>query len=136
MDLKGLSDELLARLISLCQKFSAGHYEGAGDIFELTKEGTYPRQVVELAESFGMMIVKIEARELKLEEMISELERLNRELAIAKERLARENIQLKNDLHRLRIEIDHTRKSEAVAEITESDYFKDLKKKVKDLRSQ
>lgn len=135
MDLKGFSDELLARLVSLCRKFAAGHYEGAGDIFELTKEGMYPRQVVELAESFGMMIVKIEARELKLEEMILELERLNRELEIAKEGLARENIQLKNDLHRLHIEIDHTRKSEAVAEITESDYFKELKKKIKDLRS-
>jgi len=43
-------------------------------LFELSKKGRYPSVLAELAESFGMMMVKVEAREFRLKEIIEELE--------------------------------------------------------------
>jgi len=42
--------------------------------------------------------------------------------------------QLKRQVAELTIEIDQSRKEQQVAEITETDYFKDLRQKAKDLR--
>jgi translation initiation factor 1 (eIF-1/SUI1) len=42
---------------------------------------------------------------------------------------------LKQEVQQLRIEIDESRKSRQVAEITETDYFAQLKQKAKDLRN-
>jgi hypothetical protein len=39
-------------------------------LFELSKKGRYPGILSELAESFGMMMVKVEAREFHLKEAI------------------------------------------------------------------
>lgn len=52
---------------------------------------------------------------------------------MAREVYAREQ-QLKQQVDALRIEIDRTRQAQQVAEITESDYFQDLQKRVKALR--
>ena len=41
---------------------------------------------------------------------------------------------LRQEVRELRIEIDEARQTEKVAEITGSDYFKDLRDKAKDLR--
>ena len=49
-------------------------------IFKLANTELYPQKIAELAESFGMMIVKIEARELMLTQYVSELENLKSEL--------------------------------------------------------
>ena len=38
------------------------------------KKGRYPGFLSELAESFGMMMVKVEAREFRLKEIIQQLE--------------------------------------------------------------
>ena len=38
---------------------------GAAIAFELSKKGRYPSILAELAESFGMMLVKVEAREFE-----------------------------------------------------------------------
>jgi len=43
--------------------------------------------------------------------------------------------QLKQTVQELRIQIDEVKKDKQVAEITESDYFKDLKKRASDLRN-
>lgn len=52
---------------------------------------------------------------------------------MAREVRAREQ-RLKQEVHQLRIEIDETRTNRQVAEITETDYFRDLQKKVDHLR--
>ena len=60
----------------LLQKNSSGKYDklDAEKLFELAKKGRYPSFLAELAESFGMMLVKIEAREFRLKQTIEELE--------------------------------------------------------------
>ena len=73
-------DRILKDLIRLTGEVSRGQYDNAREIFEFTKTGLYPGLVSELAESFGMMLVQIEAREYRLEGMIEDLHRKNVEL--------------------------------------------------------
>jgi PAS domain S-box-containing protein len=128
--------EVLEQLIVLCKEFAAGNYDKVNDLVELTKEQEQPRLVADLAESFSMMILKIETREFRLEQIIEDLEKTKEELEIAKKKLALENIELKNELRKVRIEIDHSQKAKDVAEITETEYFKYLQKKAKDLKGE
>jgi len=74
-------DRILEDLIRLTGEVSRGNYDNAREIFEFTKSGHYPELVSELAESFGMMLVQIEAREYRLEGMIEDLNRKNIQLA-------------------------------------------------------
>ncbi len=73
-------DRLLDHLTIVAQSISRDIYKDSNEIFELAKTSTYPRQVTELAESFGMMIVKVEARELRLQQTIEKLKKLNEQL--------------------------------------------------------
>jgi chromosome segregation ATPase len=73
-------DRLLDHLTDVARSISRDIYKNSNEIFELAKTGTYPRQVNELAESFGMMIVKVEARELRLQQTIDKLKKLNEQL--------------------------------------------------------
>jgi class 3 adenylate cyclase len=75
-----VSERFIKYLIELSKDVAKGHYDKANDIFEFTKSGQYPDLVSELAESIGMMMVKIEAREFQLEGMIEELKEKNIEL--------------------------------------------------------
>jgi len=75
-----LGEGLLRHLIKLSGDIARGSYDEADKIFEYTKSGLYPQLITELAESFGMMTVKIEAREFQLEQMIEELREKNIEL--------------------------------------------------------
>ena len=71
---------LLKNLIDLTREVSQGRYDNSREIFEFTKEKEYPELIVDLAESFGMMIVQVEAREFRLEQMIEDLHQKNIEL--------------------------------------------------------
>jgi len=73
-------DELLDYLTKVARDISRRRYGDPQEIFELTKTSVYPEQIYELAESFGMMIVKVEARELRLEQTIDKLKDLNTHL--------------------------------------------------------
>jgi len=81
-------ERLLAHLIELTRDVSQGVYDRAGEVFEFTKTGEYPERIVELAESFGMMIVKVEGREFQLEQIIEELRQKNEELEATLRRVA------------------------------------------------
>jgi hypothetical protein len=65
-----VGEKFIKYLIELSKDVAKGRYDKANDIFEFTKSGQYPELVAELAESIGMMMVKIEAREFQLEGMI------------------------------------------------------------------
>jgi transcriptional regulator with PAS, ATPase and Fis domain len=93
-------DKLLGYLTGLCNELSKGRYAKAKQLFELTKAGKYPKTVSELAETFGMMMVKIETREFHLEQLIDNLKKTKAELTLAKTRLAQENTNLKQTLRR------------------------------------
>lgn len=78
---------LLRKLTGLTKQVSLGHYAKAKAIFELTKTARYPQAITELAEAFGMMIVKVESREFKLEQLVEELAGSCRDLRAAKKSL-------------------------------------------------
>ena len=67
--------ELFELLNSLCKKIASGQYDekDAEKLFELAKKHRYPSLLAELAESFGMMMVKVEAREFRLKEMVEKM---------------------------------------------------------------
>ncbi len=93
--------EFLKYLSGLCREISLGHYKNARELFELTKQtGDYPEEINELAEAFGMMLVKVEAREFNLLKIIDELEETKEKLELAKEKLARDNVGLRKTLGR------------------------------------
>jgi len=93
-------DQVLDRLIAVAEDLSMGRYGKYDDIFELTKSGQYPPLIARFAESFGMMAVKVEAREYRLEQIIEELRATELQLRTAREQLARENSSLKKNLRR------------------------------------
>ncbi|MBW1705947.1 MAG: sigma-54-dependent Fis family transcriptional regulator [Deltaproteobacteria bacterium] len=94
------ANRLLEHLMKLAEQVSRGRYGKPEEIFELTKTGSYPERIVELAESFGMMIVKVEAREYQLQQTIEDLKKANSELDAARKQLAHENVNLRHNLRR------------------------------------
>ena len=76
MDFERYYLDLFDMLNSCCKKIASGNYDKSDSerLFELSKKGRYPSILAELAESFGMMLVKVEAREYERAHMINELE--------------------------------------------------------------
>ncbi len=68
--------DLLDMMNSSFKKIASGNYDkkDVERLFELSKTGKYPSLFTEMAESFGMMMVKVEAREFHLKQIIEELE--------------------------------------------------------------
>jgi len=68
--------DLFEMLNTSCKKIASGHYDKTDTdrIFELAKKGRYPGIFSEFTESFGMKMVKVEAREFRLKQIIEELE--------------------------------------------------------------
>ncbi len=73
-------DKLFEILLDTAQKVSMGEYEKTDRLMELTNSEKYPSLVAELAEAFGMMIVKVESREFNLEQLIAKIQDKNRKL--------------------------------------------------------
>ena len=90
--------ELLGHLSRICEDIARGRFTEARDLFEMTRVGKYPETVTGLAEAFGMMLVKVEAREYRLEHMIEELRAAKAEVDKMHLRLAKENKRLKRTL--------------------------------------
>lgn len=81
-------DRRLRTIIELAHEIARGNYDLSEKLFDLTRPDSdstdSPNDIVaELAESFGMMMVKVEAREYELELMIEDLRKKNEALAIA-----------------------------------------------------
>jgi DNA-binding response OmpR family regulator len=82
------------------------------------------------AGKFGAeMLVEVVKRPDQLGQLARVFQRMAREVAAREE-------QLKQQIQVLRIEIDETKKARQVAEITETDYFQELRDKAKALRRQ
>ena len=71
------------RLLQVIQDVANGNY--SNDIMELTKDDV-PEHIRTVAEAMGMMMVKVEAREYRLEQLVAELRELNQ--AIRKNSIA------------------------------------------------
>jgi DNA repair exonuclease SbcCD ATPase subunit len=86
-DTRKTDSALLNKLTSLAKQVSWGNYAQARRLFELTKTASYPKPISELAEAFGLMIVKVESREFRHEQLVEDLEKTCKELAAAKRTL-------------------------------------------------
>ena len=71
---------LYSLLTRLCGDLAVGRRTDADALFSLTREGAGPEGLVRLAESFGMMLVRVEAREFQNAQLIQELRAKNAEL--------------------------------------------------------
>ncbi len=91
-------NDIYKYLTTLAEKVASGIYDAPDQLFKLTVQGDYPEGVTRLAEAFGMMLVKVEAREFLLEKTIKELKKVKDDLEIAKNELERQNITLKTSL--------------------------------------
>ena len=89
MDFERYYLDIFEILSSSCKKIASGRYEksDADILFEFSKKGRYPSFLTELAESFGMMLVKVEAREFERSQIIEELEKTKAELEDYSQRL-------------------------------------------------
>ncbi len=64
----------IRKLISIIEEVANGKY--SNDIMEFTKPG-HSKTIQRIAEAVGMMMVRVEAREMRLEQLIEELRELN-----------------------------------------------------------
>jgi predicted RNase H-like nuclease (RuvC/YqgF family) len=127
--------QFLVELQDLCQAIAQGRYDGLDHLFALTGDAAAPEEIRDLAEAFGSMVVQIEAREFRLGDTLAALKESNRKLEEAQKRLATENMTLRGEVHRLKIEIDQSRKEEEVAEIADTEYFQTLQSRARTMRA-
>ncbi|RLC00845.1 MAG: hypothetical protein DRH90_17550 [Deltaproteobacteria bacterium] len=76
MDYERYYLDLLEMMNSSFKKIASGKYDkkDVERLFELSKTGRYPHIFAEMAESFSMMVIKVEARDFHLKQLINELE--------------------------------------------------------------
>ena len=69
--------DLLELMNSSFKKIASGYYDkkDVERLFDLSKTGKFPSLFTEMAESFAMMMVKVEARDFQLKQVIEELEK-------------------------------------------------------------
>jgi len=129
------ADSLLMNLRLVCERIANGDYAEINDLFAIAGSEDAPPVIQQLAESFGSMAVQIEAREFRLSSMLEELKETNRQLEDAQRRLSSENVTLRDQVQRLRIEIDQGRKDQEVTQIVETDYFQSLQSRAREMRT-
>lgn len=72
--------KVLRHLVELTKQVASGDYSQADELFKLTQTGQGSETIEELAEAFGMMMVQVEGREFRLEQLIEELKQTNQRL--------------------------------------------------------
>jgi Type II CAAX prenyl endopeptidase Rce1-like len=70
----------IERLAAASEEVIRGNYRAAAEIFELTRANSCGNAASELAEIFGLMTVKVQAREHALEKTLAELRKKNADL--------------------------------------------------------
>ena len=75
--MKEINPIIIKALTEHANEIVGGSYKNVDKIFGLTDKTTNSPELVKLAETFGMMSVKIEAREFALEQTIDELKKKN-----------------------------------------------------------
>jgi hypothetical protein len=77
MDYERYYLDLLDMMNSSFKKIASGDYDKKDVewLLELSKTGKYPSLFTEMAESFSMMMVKVEARDFRLKQLMNEIEK-------------------------------------------------------------
>jgi putative nucleotidyltransferase with HDIG domain len=77
LSVQDVSDEEILGLVKIIQEVAKGNY--SNDVMEFTKPD-HSGMIQRIAEGMGMMMVRVEAREVRLEELIDQLQDLNARL--------------------------------------------------------
>ncbi len=125
--------DLAILLKSICAEIAQGHYDAVDRLFALA-ETDGGEGLGDLAESFGLMVVQLEVREMLMKSMVGELEEAGLRLREAQGRLAAENNGLRRQMTRLEVQIDQKGREAAVAEIVESNFFVSLQARARAMR--
>lgn len=94
-------DKLYSLLTDLCGELAVGRHADSDKLFELTREDSGPEDMVRLAEAFGMMLVRVEAREFQNSQLIQELRTKNAELEALHRVLVERNDELQKSMEAL-----------------------------------
>jgi hypothetical protein len=86
------NNTLFQQLTRILNEVAQGNTTNVETIFELTKEGVYPPEIVNLAESFGMLIVNIDGKQQRLERLLADVQDKNRALEQVSSSLLNANI--------------------------------------------
>ena len=95
------NNSLYSLLTDLCGALAIGGHADTDRLFELTREGSGPSELVRLAEAFGMMLVRVEAREFQNSQLIQELRTKNAELEALRRVLAERNDDLSRQMQEM-----------------------------------
>ncbi|MBQ4567018.1 MAG: sigma-54-dependent Fis family transcriptional regulator [Desulfovibrio sp.] len=93
-------ESILTKLIGLCDDLAWGRPTDEAALYELTQQGASTPELERLAEAFGLMSVKVEAREYQRTLLIEELEERNRQLEEIRTQLEGQQAQLVENLRR------------------------------------
>lgn len=122
-------------LAATCEAIAQGRFEEVDLLFEIVADEALPADIRGLAETFGSMVVQVEAREFHAHQLITDLKETQRQLEAAQKQLKRENADLKQRLKKLDVQFDEKQASLEISEIVETDYFRELQSRAKSLRS-
>ena len=95
------TDSLLPLLTDLCGSLALGKHADTDRLFDLTRTGAAPDELVRLAEAFGMMLVRVEAREFQNSQLIQQLRAKNAELEALHRVLVQKNDELQKSVEAL-----------------------------------
>ncbi|UCI07160.1 hypothetical protein [Mesorhizobium sp. B1-1-8] len=122
-------------LASTCEAIAKGQFDDIDDLFAVVSDMDVSEEIRALAESFAGMVVQVEAREFHANQLIADLKETQRQLQAAQQQLKRENTDLRERLKKLDVEYNETQANLEIAEIVESDYFRELQQRAKSLRT-
>lgn len=130
-----VASRFLKQLKDVCGEIAQGNYDRFDALSEITIDAEANATIAELAESFGSMVVQVEAREFRLGQMLGELQEANRQLEEARRKLHSENVILRDQVQRMKIEIDQSQKEREVSDIVGTDYFQTLQRRAREMRA-
>ncbi len=72
--MKGDTSDAIRTITGHAREITRGSYKNTGELLRLADESTHSQEIANLAETIGMMSVKVEAREFALQQKNAELE--------------------------------------------------------------
>ncbi|MHA7776839.1 hypothetical protein [Roseibium sp. M-1] len=125
----------LASLARTCEAIANGRFDDVEELFEVITDMEVEEDIRALAETFSGMLVQVEAREFHSGQLIAELTETKRRLEAAEAKLRKENAELKTRLDKFEVTYDEEQAKAEIEEVSDTDYFRSLQSRAKDLRS-
>ncbi|WP_305984969.1 hypothetical protein [Roseibium sp. MMSF_3544] len=125
----------VASLARTCEAIANGRFDDVEELYGVITDDSVDADIRALAETFSGMVVQVEAREFHSSQLIEELTETKRQLELAEAKLRKENAELKTRLDKFEVTYDEKQAEMEVQEVTDTDYFRSLQSRAKDLRS-